>query len=100
MIDLPNDKWLRSTKLLSYAICFDPDDLFFLWVMAENEAQKTWRGCYALTAEDWVRLLNKQDPALLPFKPVIQARLDKLHAQIAADQKRGNAVCAAGDSHG
>ena len=42
MLDLPNDRWIRSAKMPEYAINLDPDSLFFGWKMVEGECYKKW----------------------------------------------------------
>lgn len=88
MIDLPNDKWLRSPKKPDYAICFDPANRHFLWVFRENPDGVNWTSVYALTAEDLVVLLGKKDTSLDPFRPFLQKRLDEFHAHLKVDQER------------
>lgn len=42
MVEIPNDNWIRSIKKPEYAVCLDPDSIFFGWKMLEDNECKEW----------------------------------------------------------
>ena len=61
MVELPNDQWLRSPRLPEYAICLDPSNRFYGWMMVENEAHKTWSSVSRLSVIDVERVTLSPD---------------------------------------
>lgn len=58
MIPLPNENWLRSPLLPTYALCLDPSAAFFGWKMVENEAYKGWESVSKLTEAEVVAAIT------------------------------------------
>lgn len=74
-IPLPNDKWLRSSKMPNWALCFDSSSPYFLHKMCEDFASGTWIKSDVLTQEELSDLIDMVDPLLDPFKPVVREHL-------------------------
>lgn len=56
MIELPNDKWVRSTQNPKYAVCLDMDARFFGWLMYEGVAYGKWVSARKLSYSDAEKL--------------------------------------------
>lgn len=78
MIELPNELWIRSTKMPEWAICLDPDDRFFGWKMFEHPDGR-WVSGGALSREEVIRA--KEKPELVGFID----ELDKLLVRIEGE---------------
>ena len=72
MIKLPNDKWVRSTKLPQWALCLDPQARHYGWKMYEGP--EGWVSGSALTLYEIRNGLTKED--LRAFWPDLQALLE------------------------
>jgi hypothetical protein len=85
---LPNDKWVVSVLMPGWAVCFDEADTEnFLRKMHSHDGGRTWERGSRLSAEEIVQGLRKE--SLRAFWPVLQAKLDAMHAFMAAEQRRG-----------
>lgn len=85
---LPNALWIASTKMPGWAICFGrADEANFLRFMQTSEDGARWEPRDRLTAEELVTALRK--PELESVKPIVQQRLDEMHAHLREEQERG-----------
>lgn len=58
MIPLPNENWLRSPLLPTYALCLDPSAPYFGWKMVEDEVYRRWVGVSKLEEAEVIAAIS------------------------------------------